>query len=75
MTTPTFDPDQYKAGQRKDWSDTAAGWREWWQTIETGLGPLSERLVEVAEVEPGDRVLDIATGIGEPAVTGTTRRA
>ena len=73
MTTPTFDPDQYKAGQRKDWSDTAAGWREWWQTIETGLGPLSERLVEVAEVEPGDRVLDIATGIGEPAVTAARR--
>jgi hypothetical protein len=45
MTTPTFNPDQYKAGQRKDWSDAAAGWRQWWQTIETGLGPLSERLV------------------------------
>jgi enediyne biosynthesis protein CalE5 len=73
MTTPTFNPDQYKAGQRKDWSDAAAGWREWWQTIETGLGPLSERLVEVAEVQPGDRVLDIATGIGEPAVTAARR--
>jgi ubiquinone/menaquinone biosynthesis C-methylase UbiE len=37
------------------------------------LGPLSERLLELAEVGPGDRVLDIATGIGEPAVT-TARR-
>lgn len=73
MTTPTFDPDQYKTGQRKDWSDAAAGWREWWQTIETGLGPLSERLVELAEVGTGDRVLDIATGIGEPAVTAARR--
>jgi enediyne biosynthesis protein CalE5 len=73
MTIPTFDPDQYKAGQRKGWSDAAAGWRQWWQTIEAGLGPLSERLVELAEVEPGDRVLDIATGIGEPAVTAARR--
>lgn len=69
LTTPTFDRDQYKAGQRKDWSDAAAGWRHWWETIEAGLGPLSVRLIELAEVEPGDRVLDIATGIGEPAVT------
>jgi enediyne biosynthesis protein CalE5 len=69
MTTPTFDPDHYKAQQRKGWSDAASGWRQWWQTVEAGLGPLSERLVELAEVEPGDRVLDIATGIGEPAVT------
>jgi enediyne biosynthesis protein CalE5 len=73
VTTPTFDRDRYKASQRKDWSDAAPQWREWWQTIEAGLGPLSERLVELAEVESGDRVLDIATGIGEPAVTAARR--
>jgi len=50
LTTPTFDPDQYKAGQRKGWSDAASGWRQWWQTIEVGLGPLSERLPQVADV-------------------------
>jgi ubiquinone/menaquinone biosynthesis C-methylase UbiE len=26
-------------------------------------------LVELAEIKPGSRVLDIATGIGEPAIT------
>jgi SAM-dependent methyltransferase len=69
MSTQTFDPVQYKAMQRKDWSDAAAGWREWWRTIEVGFGPVSERIVELAELKPGDRVLDIATGIGEPAAT------
>lgn len=69
MSSQAFDPVQYKAAQRKDWSDAAAGWREWWQTIEIGFGPVSERLVELAQIEPGERVLDIATGIGEPAVT------
>jgi SAM-dependent methyltransferase len=34
---------------------------------------VSDRLVELAEVQPGQRVLDIATGIGEPAVTAARR--
>lgn len=73
MTTQTFDPMAYKQAQRKDWSAAAAGWREWWQKLEEGLGPAAERLVELAELRPGERVLDIATGIGEPAVTAARR--
>jgi SAM-dependent methyltransferase len=73
MSTQTFDPDQYKAAQRTDWSDAAEGWREWWQTIEAGVGPVAERLVELASVEQGDRVLDVCTGLGEPAVTAARR--
>jgi enediyne biosynthesis protein CalE5 len=69
----TFDPVQYKAAQRMDWSAAAAGWRRWWQTIEVGLGPIAERLVELAALRPGDRVLDVATGIGEPALTAAGR--
>ena len=30
---------------------------------------MSKRLIELAEIKPGSRVLDIATGIGEPAIT------
>lgn len=33
----------------------------------------SNRLVELAHIKPGDKVLDIATGIGEPAITGAKR--
>lgn len=73
MTAPTFDPTAYKSAQRKDWTDAAAGWRRWWPKLEIGVGPVAERLVELAEVKPGDRVLDIATGIGEPAVTAARR--
>lgn len=73
MTAPSFDPTAYKSAQRKDWTDAAAGWRRWWPKLEIGVGPVAERLVELAEVKPGDRVLDIATGIGEPAVTAARR--
>jgi len=75
VATNTFDPARYKETQRRDWSEAAAGWRQWWPKFEEGLGSVSERLIELAEVKPGDRVLDIATGIGEPAVRAAKRVA
>jgi SAM-dependent methyltransferase len=75
VATNTFDPARYKEIQRRDWSAAAAGWRQWWPKIQEGLGPVSERLIALADVKPGDRVLDIATGIGEPAVTAARRVA
>jgi SAM-dependent methyltransferase len=71
----TFDPARYKETQRRDWSAAAAGWRQWWPKIEEGLGSVSERLIQLGDVKPGDRVLDVATGIGEPAVTAARRVA
>lgn len=75
MSTNPFDPATYKEIQRRDWSAAADGRRQWWPKIEEGLGSVSERLVALAELEPGDSVLDIATGIGEPAVTAAQRVA
>jgi enediyne biosynthesis protein CalE5 len=68
MRTGSFDSAAYKAGQRRDWTRAAEGWRKWWKTLETVLGPVGDRLVQLAEVRPGHRVLDVATGIGEPAL-------
>ncbi|HET7283200.1 MAG TPA: class I SAM-dependent methyltransferase [Nitrososphaeraceae archaeon] len=64
-----FDPNQFKMGQRQSWDSVAQGWRTWWEPIEKGSQKLSNRLVELAKIKPGQRVLDIATGIGEPAMT------
>jgi SAM-dependent methyltransferase len=41
--------------------------------FESAAQPLNERIVELAGVKPGHRVLDIATGIGEPALTAARR--
>ena len=54
--------------QRLEWDSVAAGWEKWWPTIENGARSVSDRMVELADIEPGQRVLDIATGIGEPAL-------
>src|SRR5260221_3772675 len=64
-----FDPTRYKAGQQKEWSAAAAGWKDWGQVMGQGLQPISDRMMELAEIRPGQQVLDVATGLGEPAVT------
>ena len=65
----TLDPKQFKEAERQKWDNVADGWQKWWKTLERGAGKLSKRLAELAEIKPGSRVLDIATGIGEPAIT------
>lgn len=69
MSTKTFDPIAYKAAQRRDWTDAASGWRKWWKPLEEALAPAGDRLVELAGIRRGQRVLDVATGVGEPAIT------
>jgi ubiquinone/menaquinone biosynthesis C-methylase UbiE len=69
----SFDPEQFKAQQRQMWDNVAAGWQAWWATFESGAQKVSDKIVELAEIKPGDRVLDIATGIGEPAITAARR--
>ena len=71
--SPTFNPDEFKAQQRRMWNNAAAGWQTWWETIERGAQKVSDKIVQLAEIKPGDRVLDIATGIGEPAVTAAKK--
>src|SRR5271166_3380951 len=58
-----------KAEQREQWSNVAEGWQRRWAAFEHGAQPLSDRMMELAHVVVGQRVLDVATGIGEPAMT------
>src|SRR5918911_4185056 len=69
----SFDSEQFKTEQRQRWDSVAEGWKEWWQTVEVAAQKVSDRLVELAQIKPGQKVLDIATGIGEPAVTAAKR--
>jgi enediyne biosynthesis protein CalE5 len=71
----SFDNEQFKIAQRQRWDSVAEGWKEWWQTVEVAAQKVSDRLVELAQIKPGQKVLDIATGIGEPAITATRKLA
>jgi len=70
---PSFDIEQFETEQRQRWDSVAEGWKEWWQTVEVAAQKVSDRIMELAEIKHGQKVLDIATGIGEPAVTAAKR--
>ena len=69
MTTQKFDPINYKEGQRQEWDSVAEAWKKWWPLFERNMQRVSTILCDLAGIKLGDRVLDISTGIGEPAVT------
>ncbi|MEM9682076.1 MAG: methyltransferase domain-containing protein [Pseudomonadota bacterium] len=50
-------------------SARAAGWMKWFHITETSAQPVSDLMVERAKIGPGARVVDVATGLGEPALT------
>lgn len=60
---------QYKEAERRSWDSVAHSWEKWWRTIEKGAEIVSSRLIDLAGIKIGSRVLDISTGIGEPAIT------
>jgi len=73
MNTNSFDPNKYKDGQRQQWNSVAAGWEKWWETLERMAKGVTVKIIEMADIQPDQNVLDIATGIGEPALTVAPR--
>ncbi len=64
-----MDGKEFKEGQRKSWNSAAKGWKKWWSLLEKFSAPASKKLIEFAGIKSGDRVLDLATGIGEPSIS------
>jgi SAM-dependent methyltransferase len=75
MSESRADAERLKSEQRSVWDAAADGWKKWWPVFEHSAQHVSDRLVELTGVGPGSRVLDIATGNGEPAVTAARRVA
>lgn len=69
----TFDPIHYKATTRQLWDDYAQGWSAWAPLLETWLGPATERMLDLAGMSAGDRVLDVAAGAGGQGIAAARR--
>lgn len=70
-TVDTFDPAAFTQAQREEWESAAAGWNRWHPVLEgETAGKVQTRtLLELAAIGPGDTVLDVATGCGEPGLS------
>lgn len=62
-------PAEIREAQRDSWDTAAAGWWRWWPAMEAASQRLNRRLLAMAGLDDGMRVLDVATGIGEPALS------
>lgn len=61
-----------EAEQEHSWNAVAAGCETWHEVFESGAGEVTRHLVEFARVRQGRRVVDLATGVGEPALAAAT---
>lgn len=57
------------ADQRATWTDQAEAWDRWADRTEKMAERFNQPLAELAAAKPGDRVLDLASGVGEPGLT------
>ncbi len=58
-----------KQSQHKSWTMVAPGWGKYDPLMRTWAAPVTERMIALAAIREGSRVLDIACGAGEPALT------
>ena len=73
MESKAIDPGDFREAQHRNWDSAAVGWMQWSEFNYRADRHISERLVELAGVRPGSRVLDVAAGYGEPALTAARR--
>lgn len=73
MNSKGIDAGDFRAAQHRNWDSAAVGWMEWSEFNDRADRHISERLVELAGVGPGSRVLDVAAGYGEPALTAARK--
>ena len=69
----SFDPAQYKNAQREQWNRDGEAWRRWNPTLDRWYGEVTRQMLDLARIQPGQRILDIAAGAGEPAASAAER--
>ena len=69
LVTPQFDPVKYKNTTREQWQTAAEAWYRWSPTLHQWLGKATDKMLELAGISKGHRVLDIAAGAGEQSIT------
>lgn len=55
------------------WRSVSAGWRKNDTQLRENADPVSQRMLDCANIASGHRVLDIASGTGEPAIPAAHR--
>ncbi len=62
---PSDDPDELRAAVRERWERSADGWQRRNERFQAAAMPVSQWLVAAIEPQAGERVLELAAGVGE----------
>jgi SAM-dependent methyltransferase len=68
-----FDPVGYKHSTRDQWQAAAAAWRRWQPVIDGWLREGTDLMLDLADLQAGARVLDVAAGAGGQSFAAAQR--
>ena len=68
-----FDPVRFKETTRAQWDGAAEAWNRWGGFLSRWLGPATELMLDMTNLGPGSRVLDVAAGAGEQTLAAARR--
>jgi len=73
QSIPEFDSVKYKKNTHDQWQMAAEAWYRWSDTLNKWLGKATDKMLEMAGVCTGHRILDIAAGAGEQSITAAKK--
>jgi ubiquinone/menaquinone biosynthesis C-methylase UbiE len=68
-----FDAEKFRKVTRAQWEAAAEAWDRWGPLLSNWLGASTEVMLDMAGVEPGASVLDVAAGAGEQTLSAARR--
>jgi SAM-dependent methyltransferase len=69
VVQPAIDASEIKRQQRATWDAVSVGWEASMDAFEPFAATVTDRLLSLGDVRPGQSILDIGTGLGEPALS------
>jgi len=64
----SFDANAYRGASLENWEDAASAWVRRQELLRELAAPVSKWMIEAVAPRPGERVLELAAGLGEPAM-------
>jgi ubiquinone/menaquinone biosynthesis C-methylase UbiE len=64
----SFDANAHRETSLENWEEAASGWVRRQETLRELAAPVSHWMVEAIDPQPGQRVLELAAGLGETAM-------
>lgn len=61
----SFDPNAHRQASLENWEEAASGWQRRQEMVRAFGAPVSHWMLDALALQPGERVLELAAGLGE----------